>query len=114
MTGFHFKACPKSVIERATNKGLKASQEQMLTDCNTYIKHLEGDLEGSSQHNVKGTTLTLSWDTKYAKKQWYTGKPSATSLMYHPKASIMWAKKAEKEYHDEWLAILNKNFKDNL
>ena len=114
--GFVFKAVQKAVVENAFIDALRACQEQILTDCNTYVKHLEGDLESSSQHNskVKGLTLTLRWDTPYAKKQWYTGKPSAVSLSFHPKASTQWAVKAEAEYHDEWIKILEKEMGNNL
>ena len=112
--GFVFKAVQKAVVENAFTDALRACQEQILTDCNTYVKHLEGTLEDSSQHNVKGMTLSLSWDTPYARRQWYTGQPSMTSLMFHPKASIKWAENAEHEYGDEWCKILEKGMKDNL
>ena len=112
--GFVFQAVQKAVIENAFIDALRACQEQILTDCNTYVKHLEGALEDSSQHTVKGLTLSLSWDTPYARRQWYTGQPSMTSLMYHPKASIKWAEKAEVEYGDEWCKILEKGMKDKL
>lgn len=111
----HFKPCPASVIENAFNKALFACQEQMLTDCNTYVKHLEGALEDSSQHSVNGLVLKLSWDTPYAKRQWYTGTPSATSKMYHPKASTQWAEHAAMEYGgNTWKKQLEKGMADNL
>lgn len=113
--GYKFTPCPASVIENAFNKALFAAQEQILTDCNTYVKHLDGPLEDSSQHSVKGLTLTLSWDTPYALRQWYTGQPSAASKMYHPKASVQWAEKAAEEYADTtWHKILEKGMADNL
>lgn len=112
--GFIFKAVQRAVIENAFIDALKAGREQILTDCNTYIKHLEGTLEDSSQHSIKGLTLALSWVTPYALRQWYTGEPSATSKMFHPKASIKWAENAEHEYGNEWIAILEKGMKDSL
>lgn len=104
----------KSVIEKAFHKALVAAQEQILTDCNTYIKHLEGALEDSSQHTAKDLSLEISWDTPYARRQWYTGKPSATSRMFHPKASIKWAENAQHEYRKDWIRMLEKGMKKNL
>ena len=114
MTGFKFIAAKPEVVEKACGKALFAASEQILTDCNTDIKHLEGALEDSSQHSVNLLTLTLTWNTPYAKKQWYTGKPSDTSLRFHPKASIMWAVKAEQEYGKDWQRILQKGLSNNL
>jgi hypothetical protein len=114
MTGFKFIPAKPVVVEKAFNKALFACAEQILTDCNTYVKHLEGALEDSSQHAVRSTTLVLTWNTPYAKKQWYTGKPSDTSLRFHPKASIMWAIKAQDEYGKDWQKILQKGFTNNL
>ena len=108
MTDYVFKPVDRSVVENAFSQALFAASEQILTDCNTYIKHLEGALEDSSQHHVNGLTLELKWDTPYARRQWFTGKPSQTSLMFHPKASIMWAVKAENEYRNDWIKILEK------
>lgn len=112
--GMTFIPVSKSVVDGAFKKALAACQEQMLTDCNTYVKYVEGTLERSSQHSVKDLTLELSWDTPYARRQWYTGEPSEESLRNHPKASIMWAEKAAKEYKDEWRMILEKGMEDRL
>lgn len=116
MTGFKFTAAKPQVVSKAFERALFAAKEQILTDCNTYVKHLEGALEDSSHESsfVRGTTLCLVWNTPYAKRQWYTGKPSDTSLRFHPKASIMWAVKAEAEYGKDWQKILQKGFTNNL
>lgn len=114
MTGFKFTPPNKSKFEKCVELALFAAQEQILNDCNQYIKHLGGDLEQSANHTIKGLTLTLSWETPYAKRQWYTGKPSAESKRHHPKASIEWAAKAEHEYRKDWIKILEKGLADNL
>ena len=106
--GMTFIPVSPDVVESAFEKALVACQEQILTDCNTYVKQLGGDLEDSSQHSVHGMTLELSWDTEYARRQWFTGTPSATSKMYHPKASIKWAENAAREYKGDWQKQLEK------
>ena len=112
--GYSFKPVSKSLIDSAFRLALYAAQEQILTDCNTYIKYDEGTMEDSGQHSIKALTLSVTWDTPYARRQWYTGEPSKKSKMQHPKASIKWAEKAEAEYRDEWIKILEKGMNKNL
>lgn len=111
-----FKPIPESLLNNAFSKTLSsfAVQEQILTDCNTYIKHDQGILEDSVQFNVDRLTLSVTWDTPYAVYAWFTGQPSERSKMFHPKASTQWAVKAEAEYRKDWIAQLEKGMKDNL
>ena len=111
---YTFKAVPKSVVENAFNKALFAAREQIITDCTLYTKWLGGDLKDSVQHSITKLTLSISWNTPYARKQWFTGQPSATSLMHHPKACIKWAEQAELDNRDVWIKQLEDGMADNL
>ena len=113
-SGVKFTPHSKQLVEKAFNMGLFAAQEQILTDCNDYIKVDQGILRDSGQHNVKELTLKLSWGgTKvpYAKRQWYTGTPSKDK---NPNASLKWGEVAQKEHNKDWIRQIEKGMKENL
>ena len=51
------------------------------------------------------------WDTPYAKRVYYTGKPSKDK---NPDASLMWAQKAVDTYSKELAQIAQKNFSEGM
>ena len=101
----------KQLVEKAFTMALFAAQEEILTDCNYYCKEQEHILKDSAQHSVKGLTLTLSWNTPYAKRQWFTGTPSKNK---NPNASIKWAEVAQEAKNKDWIRQLEKGMKENL
>lgn len=106
-----FKGVPKANIDKATNLALFAMQEQVRTDTNYFVKVDTGILRDSINSEVDGNVLTVSWDTPYAKKQYYTGKPSTDK---NPNASIMWAHKAAAAHGKDWAKMIQKGIADNL
>ena len=56
-------------------------------------------------------TLSISWNTPYARRVYYTGTPSKQA---NPNASLMWAEKAHDTFGSEWASILKKGMSDNL
>lgn len=106
-----FEAVKAETIQQAFNKALFALQEQAKDDCNYYARQWQGTLIDSSSASVNGDTLTIAWDTPYARKVYYTGNPSK---QINPNASLMWAEKARQTFGKDWIAILDKGMKDNL
>lgn len=112
MIKFKFTPHKKALIENAAGRALFAMREQVLTDCNYYVRQQEGTLRASGHTNMSGrTTLQVVYQTPYAKKVYYTGTPSTA---VNPNASLQWCEKARSANGKEWLAILAKGLKANL
>lgn len=56
-------------------------------------------------------TIQVIWDTPYAKRQYYTGKPSHD---VNVNASILWAQKAADKYRGDWARMLQKGLGEQL
>lgn len=104
-----FKAVPKATVEKMFEKGLFAVREQILTDCNYYVKVDQHILERSAYTEMDGNTLHVIWNTPYARRQYYTGTPSKD---VNPNASIQWAEKAGAEHKKDWAAMITKAMKN--
>ena len=111
MSGIIFKAASPKVVEKMFQVALFALQEQALADCNKFVKVDQHILESSAQADINGTTLILSWNTPYAKRQYYTGRPSKD---VNPNASIMWAEVAHDQYGDDWQKIIQKGMGNDV
>ena len=106
-----FTAPLPSKVTNAFNLALFALREKALTDCNYFARQDQGTLIASAQADVDGMNLSISWDTPYAKRVYYTGTPSTD---VNPNASLMWADKAAAQFKGDWQKILEKGMKDNL
>ena len=98
-------------VNNAFNLALFALREQALMDCNYFVRVDQGIFRDSAKADIDGNTLTISWDTPYAKRVYYTGTPSTD---VNENASLMWADKAAAEFGESWIKILDKGMKDNL
>lgn len=106
-----FEAVKAETIEKAFNKALFALAEQAMDDCNYYAREWQHTLIDSASNSISGNTLTIAWDTPYARRVYYTGNPSK---QVNPNASLMWAEVAHQAHKKDWIAILDKGMKDNL
>lgn len=111
MSGMKFTAVPKVTIEKAFNKALFAAQEQILTDCNYFVKVDQGMLRDTSYTELDGLKLRAIWPAIYAKRQYYTG---TASKKQNPNADIQWAEKAKGRWKDDWAKILEKGMGNAL
>lgn len=109
--GVKFTPHSAALVKKAFNMGLVAAQEQILTDCNYYCKEDQRILKNSAQHSVGDLKLTVSWNTPYARRQWYTGTPSKDK---NPNASMKWAEVAQKKHNKDWIRQIEKGMKENL
>lgn len=105
------KAEYKKLLENATEQGLIALGEQALADSNEYVKVDQAVLRASGRVDRRGTEIELSYNTPYAKRQYFTGNPSPD---VNAQASLMWMHKAQKVHGVSWLKILKKAFKGVL
>lgn len=92
-------------IEKLFEQGLFALQEQVLTDCNYYVRVDQGILRDSARTEVEGEDLTITYDTPYAKKVYYTGTPSTDK---NKNASLQWCEVAANNHSGDWAKIIEK------
>lgn len=90
----------KKVFEK---KALPILSEQILTDCNTYVRMQSGALAGSAEPERGG--WQIRWDMSYAKKVYYTGTPRKNK---NPLASLRWCEKAKRYYAKDWSSLATK------
>ena len=94
-------------IERAFEKALFAAREQILTDCNYYVRVDQGILRDTAYTLQDGLSLDIVWPQSYAQRVYYTGNPSTA---VNPNASLQWAQKAADSFGGDWQGILQKGF----
>lgn len=105
MAGMTFKPVNITRIQNLFETGLFALEEQVKNDCNVYVRVDQGTLRDSAHTTVAKDTLTVTWDTPYAKRVYYTGKPSRD---HNPNASLQWAEVAAKAKKKIWAGIISK------
>lgn len=71
--------------------------EQILSDCNTYVRKQDGTLADSAHLERGGKDIV--WSTRYAKKVYYTGIPRTN---VNPNASLRWCEVAKRAHSKEW------------
>ena len=81
------------------NKALPKVADQMISDCNTFVRKQSGTLAASARFESNGRRIT--WNTKYAKKVYYTGTPRRNE---NPQASLKWCEVAKRNYANDWAA----------
>ena len=77
--------------------------EQILTDCNTYVRMQSGNLANSGHTEAGGKRIV--WNTGYAKKVYYTGTPRKNK---NPNASLRWCEVAKRKHANDWAAMASK------
>lgn len=106
------RALYQGLLEQGTKAGTKAVAEQLLTDCDEYIKWDLGTMHDSGRVESEGNDAGVSWNTPYAKRQYYTGKGIQHGKNANP--GIMWAHKAESAHKADYLRIIIKAFAEGL
>lgn len=76
-------------------------REQEMSDCNTYVRRQDGILADSVR--VEGRSIT--WNTHYAKKVYYTGTPRRNK---NPNASLRWCEVAKRKHAKDWAELASK------
>ena len=86
-------------IQTAWGAGLPMLSGEILKDCNKYCRQDQGALISSSYSHSDLDNGVLVWETPYAKRVYYTGKPSKD---VNPDASLMWCEKAHAADGEKW------------
>lgn len=90
-------------LENACKKTLFLISNQILNDCNLYVRVDTGQLRMSSARGSNLSKGIIGWDTSYAKKVYFTGKPSTDK---NPNASLMWVEVARAKHGADWNAFV--------
>jgi hypothetical protein len=98
-------------VNNAWQNTLAPLAEQMLTDCNQYVRQQTGALRSSSLSASIPREGLLIWNTPYAKRVYYTGTPRKN---VNPNASLMWCEKAEGRHRGDWQRLAQKLFDSNM
>lgn len=82
------------------DKALPMITEEILNDCNEYVKWEHGDLAMSSYTNSDFRQGIMRWQKPYARRQYWEIR---TSLNGNPKRTWKWVHVAKSELLDKWI-----------
>ena len=91
---------------RFYDRALPIVAEQMLSDCNTYVRMQDGTLAASAAIGRSGRRIT--WNTPYAKKVYYTGTPRKNR---NPNACLRWCEVAKRKHAQSWARMASRLLK---
>ena len=80
-------------------KALPALTEQILNDCNEYVKWDQGYLAQSSYTHSDFKNGVMIWQTPYARRQYWEIK---TNLSGDPKRTWKWVHAAKAKLYKQW------------
>lgn len=81
---------------------------QVLADCNAFARDDTGAMIGSSYASSDLKNGRLVWRTPYAKRVYYTGKPSKA---HNPSASLRWCEKAKGARLKAWVTLVTQTMR---
>ena len=79
------------------DKALPMLTEEILNDCNQYVKWDSGDLKSSSETATDFKRGIMRWQTAYARRQYWEIKTSLT-----PGRTWKWVHVAKAKYQAKW------------
>ena len=100
-------------VQGAWSKALPMLSEEILNDCNEYVKVRSHALEQSALiHSIPAQGL-LIWQTKYARRQYWEIQTAYKTV--NPNATWRWCEVAKKKYaKTKWADIAERLVKGNL
>lgn len=98
-------------VTAGKNRMIPAVAEQALADCNHFARRDQGTMIQSSETASDLQKGELVWNTKYARRVYYTGKPSTDE---NPNASLLWCEKARDTFGKDWQQIAQNQFSEGM
>lgn len=99
-------------IEYAFHECLGILSNEILNDCNQYVKEDNGDLLMSSYIHSKLDEGKLIWQTPYARRQYWEIRTAYTDV--NPNASWKWCEVAKRYRLKTWTRQAEKLMRGNL
>ena len=87
-------------LEQAKIKVRYLVSKQIRDDSNQFVRWDTGELKRSSERGSDLPNGIIGWDTSYAKRVYFTGRPSTD---VNPNASLEWVQVARARYSDDWV-----------
>lgn len=103
------KAQVKAKIDGAKGKMLYALTSEIATDCQKYVKVDKTPLRSSMKTSFDNGVGVISWDTPYAKRQYWEIKTALT-----PGTSWKWCHVAKLKHKSTWQRQAQRRFIENL
>jgi hypothetical protein len=95
----------KAGIEKEITENIAPLMEQVLKDSNYFCRQDQKALINSSMTASRPKEGVLIWNTPYARRVYYTGKPSKDK---NQNASLMWFHKAKERFGGDWNKLAKK------
>ena len=99
----------KAKVDNAWKNGLPILSEEILNDCNQYVKVRHHQLEQSAITHSELDKGLLIWETPYAKRQYWEIQTALT-----PGTTWRWIETAKRNHFDKWKNAAQRGFIDNL
>ena len=99
----------KAKVQGAWNKTLYALSNEILADCNEYVKRDQNTLLMSSLAHSRPAEGVLVWETPYARRQYWEIQTALT-----PGTCWKWCEAAKARHKAEWDEKAQRGFLDNL
>ena len=106
------KAACAAKVETAWESCLPELSNEILKDCQRYVKVRSHELETSALIHSDLKHGQLVWKTPYARRQYWEIKTALKGV--NPEASWQWAELAKRRHLDEWTRRAQQLLKENL
>ena len=82
------------------DKALPMLTEEILNDCNQYVKWDSGELKSSSETATDFKRGIMRWQTPYARRQYWEIRTAYQDV--NPRATWKWVHVAKSKYQAKW------------
>ena len=96
-------------VSNAAEKAMWAISEEVMADCNEFVKVDTHVLQHSSMTHSEPGKGVITWDTPYAKRQYWEIKTAHKQP--NPNATWKWCEAAKKKHLKKWTESAKKAFK---
>lgn len=87
-------------VESAFQRGLPILTEEIMNDCNQYVKVRDHALEQSAITHSRPQEGKIIWQTPYARRQYWEIRTAYTDV--NPNATWKWAEVAKSKCLNKW------------
>ena len=94
------KSAVQAKVQGAWDKGLPILTEEIMNDCNQYVKVRDHALEQSALTHSRPQEGLIIWQTPYARRQYWEIKTAYTDV--NPNATWKWCEVAKRVCKNKW------------
>lgn len=98
------KRAVKARVNGANKNAIPIVAQEALKDANALARRQSGELVESSLNNSDLEHGKLVWQTKYARRMYYTGVPRKNK---NPRAVLMWAHRGAQANLPKYIRMMN-------